>query len=300
MTLKNNLNLNELKLFSVHQEPTTPNGNLNTPRTVTVNATFFPPSPNPIGESELSNDEEDENSEHNQASQNNNTEENANNAQSRESKTENQEGLKDDLNQAVHSSLSKSKARKNSVDLMGNEFEVPEIRLEKIIDTTTHLTNSHNSPASDEQPSKYFNKKSRLNPPSTQLSSATTSHTNAELENNESEKRQADILDNLPSESSHVTEMDTNKLILNENLAINVKNESESVNEEYTYGKEVAISAGCKFKSRSKAAYSSLTESNVSSSTVKNEPIEHSKLVSMYNSDKKEMDNQALDTNESA
>jgi hypothetical protein len=45
-----------LKLDSNLQEPTTPIDKLNTPRTVTVPTTFFPPSPNPIEsvENELS------------------------------------------------------------------------------------------------------------------------------------------------------------------------------------------------------------------------------------------------------
>ena len=47
-----NLNINALKLNSF-QEPTTPIDKLNTPRTVTVPTTFFPPSPIPIGEPEF-------------------------------------------------------------------------------------------------------------------------------------------------------------------------------------------------------------------------------------------------------
>ncbi len=46
-------NLNEFKL-NAWQEPTTPIDKLNTPRTVTVNTTFFPPSPTPIVESDIS------------------------------------------------------------------------------------------------------------------------------------------------------------------------------------------------------------------------------------------------------
>ena len=43
----------DLKLDSNLQEPTTPIDKLNTPRTVTVPTTFFPPSPNPYVENEL-------------------------------------------------------------------------------------------------------------------------------------------------------------------------------------------------------------------------------------------------------
>ncbi|CAF0975428.1 unnamed protein product, partial [Brachionus calyciflorus] len=49
-----NLTDSDLKLDSNLPEPTTPIDKLNTPRTVTVPTTFFPPSPNPIVENELS------------------------------------------------------------------------------------------------------------------------------------------------------------------------------------------------------------------------------------------------------
>ena len=53
ISFNNNLNINELKLNPLQQEPTTPIDKLNTPRTVTVNTTFFPPSPTPIVDNEI-------------------------------------------------------------------------------------------------------------------------------------------------------------------------------------------------------------------------------------------------------
>jgi hypothetical protein len=45
---------NDLKLASFVHEPTTPIDKLNTPGTVTVKTTFFPPSPPPIADNDLS------------------------------------------------------------------------------------------------------------------------------------------------------------------------------------------------------------------------------------------------------
>jgi hypothetical protein len=44
---------NELKITSSLQEPTTPSTTINTPRTVTVPTTFFPPSPTPFVDNDL-------------------------------------------------------------------------------------------------------------------------------------------------------------------------------------------------------------------------------------------------------
>jgi hypothetical protein len=273
MSLKNNLNLNELKLFSVHQEPTTPNGNLNTPRTVTVNATFFPPSPNPIGEGELSIDEDDDIKEPNQTVQHNTNEANATVVEIRESKAENQEGLKDELNPVTLSNT--SKVTKN--DLISSAYDVPEIRLDDTQNSQNNLTRDVSS--------KYFNKKTRLNP----LSSSTNNNTQVETGIIQTDEKQMEILDELSNESSHVTEVNSNKSVLNEDIAINLKIQSEIEDEENNHDQDEVIES--KYGSCGKLAYPSSPSEPTIASTVKKEPIEQLNLVHVYKPDK---DNNAV------